>query len=110
MLAILASDLDILRGQLLPIANKFSDQLTVAISDEEEFEDELKSLGLDDWGEDVAMAIWASSREKYRLDEEYDRDSLRKFIEVRERERDQGIASPRGSLTTVLDEPRTMAH
>ena len=88
----------------------------MAISDEEEFEDELKSLGLDDWGEDVAMAIWASSREKYRLDEEYDRDSLRKFIEVRERERDQGVASPRGlpivlgSLTTVLDEPRTMAH
>lgn len=79
-----ASDLDILRGQLLPIAHEFSNQLTVAISDEEEFEDELKSLGLDDWGEDVAMAIWASSREKYRLNEDYDKDSLRKFIEVRE--------------------------
>lgn len=80
---IIASDVDILRGQLLPIADKFSDQLTVVISDEEEFEDELKSLGLDDWGEDVAIAMWASSREKYRLNEEYDTDSLQTFIEVR---------------------------
>ena len=79
-----ASDLDILRGQFLPIAHEFSDQLTVAISDEEEFEDELKSLGLDDWGEDIAVAIWASSREKYRLNEEYDKDSLHEFVKVRE--------------------------
>ena len=84
MHAIITSDVDILRGQLLPIADKFSDQLTVSVSDEEEFEDELKSLGLDDWGEDVAIAIWASSREKYRLNEEYDSDSLRNFIEVSE--------------------------
>ena len=76
------TDLDLLREQLLPIADDLSGQLTIAISDESEFEDELKSLGLDDWGEDVAIAIWASSREKYPLMEEYDSDSLREFIQV----------------------------
>ena len=54
----------------------------MAISDEEEFADELKSLGFDDWGEDVAIAIWASSREKYRMSEDFDVDSLREFIAV----------------------------
>ena len=56
--------------------------MSFAISDEQEFEDELKSLGFDDWGEDVAVAIWASTREKYRMSDEFDVDSLREFIEV----------------------------
>ena len=76
------TDLDILRQQLLPIASDLQGQLTFAISDEQEFEDELKSLGFDDWGEDVAVAIWASTREKYRMSDELDVDSLREFIEV----------------------------
>lgn len=79
---VVGTDIDILREQLLPIADDFSGQLTFAISDEDEFEDELKSLGLDDWGEDVAIAIWVSARVKYRMSEEYDSDSLREFIQV----------------------------
>lgn len=79
----LCADIDILREQLLPIADDFSNHLTFAISDEEEFGDELKTLGFDDWGEDVAIAIWESSRQKYRMTEDYDSDTLREFIQVR---------------------------
>ena len=67
----------------MPVADDFSGQLTLAISDETEFSDELTSLGLDDWGEDVAIAIWGSPREKYPLMEEYDTETLREFIQVR---------------------------
>ena len=77
------ADIDILRDQLLPVADDFSGQLTLAISDEEEFADELTSLGLDDWGEDVAMAIWGSPKEKYPMVEEYDTETLQEFIQVR---------------------------
>ena len=77
------ADIDILRDQLLPVADDFSGQLTLAISDEEEFADELTSLGLDDWGEDVAIAIWGSPKEKYPMVEEYDTETLREFIQVR---------------------------
>ena len=77
-------DVDILRDQLLPLADDFSSTLTFAISDEVEFSDELTSLGLDDWGEDVAVAIWGSPREKYPMMDEYDDiETLREFIQVR---------------------------
>lgn len=76
------TDLDILRDTLLPLADDLSPQLTFALSDEDEYSDELKTLGFDDWGEDVAIAIWASSREKYRMTEDFDSESLREFIQV----------------------------
>ena len=67
----------------MPIADDFSSQLTFAISDEDEFGDDLKTLGFDDWGEDVAIAIWVSSRQKYRMTEDFDSESLTEFIQVR---------------------------
>ena len=67
----------------MPIADDLSGQLILAISDEQEFSDELNSLGLDDWGEDVAIAIWGSPREKYPMMQEYDTETLREFIQVR---------------------------
>jgi hypothetical protein len=85
---VIFADIDILRDQLLPVADDFSAQLTLAISDEVEFSDELTSLGLDDWGEDVAIAIWGSPREKYPMMEEYDTETLREFIQVRGQLRD----------------------
>ena len=65
------------------MADDFSGQLTLAISDEAEFNDELTSLGLDDWGEDVAIGIWRTPKEKYPMMEEYDTETLREFIQVR---------------------------
>lgn len=56
--------------------------LTVAMSDEREYQDELNSLGLSDWGEDVAMVIWAGPKEKYPLVDGLDVDSITSFVKV----------------------------
>ena len=63
------------------MARLFPD-LTVAMSDEKQYQDELNSLGLSDWGEDVAIVIWAGPNERYPLGEGLDVDSITSFVEV----------------------------
>lgn len=58
-----------------------STELEFAIAKENEFSQDLKSLGLAEWGEDVAVGLFAPNSKKYRMTEELDRDSLREFID-----------------------------
>ena len=54
--------------------------LAFAIGDEKEFEKDLKALGFVDWGEDVAVGIFAPGPRKYRMTEELTKDNLKSFI------------------------------
>lgn len=52
-----------------------------AIADEEDFADELKSLGLSESGEDVNVGILADGGKKFAMEpEEMDSDVLRDFV------------------------------
>lgn len=56
-------------------------EYTFAIADEEDYADELKSLGLSDSGEDVNAAILGDGGKKYPMEpEELDSDVLRDFV------------------------------
>ncbi|XP_014667681.1 PREDICTED: protein disulfide-isomerase A4-like [Priapulus caudatus] len=70
------------RGKVLQVANDFRD-ITFAISDEDEFKDELKDLGLEDSGQDVNAACWDQSGKRYVLDpeEDFEEDVFREFVE-----------------------------
>ena len=50
--------------------------------DEREYAQELEQLEMADWGEDVAMAIWADAKRKYPLRVEFEPDSIQEMIEV----------------------------
>ncbi len=63
---------------MLAIARKYP-QLTVAMSNEKEYEKELSEMGLSDRGEDVSMVIWAGAKERYLRQED---DDFEEFIEV----------------------------
>jgi hypothetical protein len=65
------------------VARAFEGKIQVVMSDEEEYVDELKELGLKDLGDDLVVAIWAGKKEKYTLHEDFDEDSLHEFVEVR---------------------------
>lgn len=69
-------------GVIADVANQFrSTELVFAIAREDQFPQDLNSLGLADWGEDVAVGLFGPSSKKYRLTEELDRDSLTEFVE-----------------------------
>jgi len=55
--------------------------LTFAISNEEDYQEEIKLLGLEDWGEDVTVGIFASNNVRYPMWEELYPDSLREFVD-----------------------------
>ena len=55
----------IVRQKILSVADKFRGKITFAISNEEEFDDELKNVGLDDSGEDINVAIYGENDLKY---------------------------------------------
>ncbi|XP_012688715.2 protein disulfide-isomerase A4 [Clupea harengus] len=68
------------RGKVLEVAKDFP-EYTFAIADEEDYADELKSLGLSDSGEDVNAAILGDGGKKYPMEpEELDSDVLRDFV------------------------------
>ncbi|KAB7507028.1 Protein disulfide-isomerase A4, partial [Armadillidium nasatum] len=71
----------IVRKKIVPVANKFKD-LTFAISNEEEFEDELKNFGLDDSGEDINVGIFGEGNLRYRMEpeEDFESDDLEEFV------------------------------
>lgn len=56
-------------------------EYTFAIADEEDYADELKSLGLSDSGEEVNVGILGEEGKKYPMEpEEFDSDVLREFV------------------------------
>ena len=56
--------------------------LSFAIADENEFEKDLKALGFSDWGEDVAVGIFAPGPRKFRMTEELTKDNLEEFVDA----------------------------
>lgn len=67
---------------MLDVAKEFP-KYTFAIADEEDYAEELKSLGLSESGEEVNVAILADGGKKYAMEpEEFDSDVLRDFVKA----------------------------
>lgn len=65
---------------MLEVAKDFPEYV-FAIADEEDFADELKSLGLSESGEEVNVAILADGGKKFAMEpEELDSEVLRDFV------------------------------
>ena len=63
------------------VAKDFKNQdLTFAIANEEDFATDIKVLGMDDWGEDIIVGIFAPDNVRYPMKEELYQDSLRDFV------------------------------
>ncbi|XP_076617878.1 protein disulfide-isomerase A4 [Chaetodon auriga] len=68
------------RSKVLEVAKDFP-EYTFAIADEEDFADELKSLGLGESGEEVNVGILADGAKKFAMEpEELDSEVLRDFV------------------------------
>uniref|UniRef100_A0A4W5JPZ0 Protein disulfide-isomerase A4 n=1 Tax=Hucho hucho TaxID=62062 RepID=A0A4W5JPZ0_9TELE len=68
------------RSKVLEVAKDFP-EYTFAIADEEDYSDELKSLGLSDSGEEVNVGILGDGGKKFAMEpEEFDSEVLREFI------------------------------
>lgn len=68
------------RSKVLEVAKDFP-EYTFAIADEEDYGEELKSLGLSESGEEVNVAILADGGKKYAMEpEELDAEVLRDFV------------------------------
>lgn len=64
------------------VAKDFKDQdLSFAIANEADFATDIKVLGMDDWGEDITVGIFAPQNVRYPMKEELYADSLREFVE-----------------------------
>lgn len=67
---------------MLDVAKEFP-EYTFAIADEEDYAEELKSLGLSESGEEVNVGILADGGKKYAMEpEEFDSDVLRDFVKA----------------------------
>lgn len=65
---------------MLEVAKDFP-EYTFAIADEEDYADELKSLGLSESGEEVNVGILVEGGKKYAMEpEEFDSDVLQEFV------------------------------
>uniref|UniRef100_A0A0P4W9K9 Protein disulfide-isomerase n=1 Tax=Scylla olivacea TaxID=85551 RepID=A0A0P4W9K9_SCYOL len=73
-------DTQFIRNKILPVADKYRD-ITFAIANEEQFEDEIKSLGLEDSGENVNVGAF-SAKFKYPMEpeEDFSADVLEEFV------------------------------
>lgn len=77
------TDTQFIRNQILEVAKKFKgSNLKFAISNEEEFEDEIKALGLEDSGNDVNIGVY-TEKQKFRGNEdaEFSSEYLATYIE-----------------------------
>lgn len=75
-------DTQFIRNKVLAVAKDFvGSNLKFAISNEEEFEAEIKALGLEDSGEDVSVGIY-TDKQKFRMltDGEFESEDLSNFI------------------------------
>ena len=76
-------DTQFVRKKIVEIARHFTESnLRFAISNEDEFEDELKSIGLEDSGADVNVACY-TEKQKFRMEpvDDFDTSDLATFIE-----------------------------
>lgn len=68
------------RSKVLVVAKDFP-EYTFAIADEEDYAEELKSLGLSESGEEVNVGILADGGKKFAMEpEEFDSEVLRDFV------------------------------
>uniref|UniRef100_A0A1A8U1U1 Protein disulfide-isomerase A4 n=1 Tax=Nothobranchius furzeri TaxID=105023 RepID=A0A1A8U1U1_NOTFU len=80
------------RSKVLDVAKDFP-EYTFAIADEEDYAEELKSLGLSESGEEVNVAILADGGKKFAMEpEELDSEVLRDFV----------VAFKKGKLTPII--------
>ncbi|XP_036414461.1 protein disulfide-isomerase A4 [Colossoma macropomum] len=80
------------RSKVLEVAKDFP-EYTFAIADEEDYSDELKSLGLSESGEEVNVGILAEGGKKYAMEpEEFDSEVLREFV----------VAFKKGKLKPII--------
>uniref|UniRef100_A0A6A7FUF1 Protein disulfide-isomerase A4 n=2 Tax=Hirondellea gigas TaxID=1518452 RepID=A0A6A7FUF1_9CRUS len=97
-----------LREKLLPIALKYKDKLTVALSNEEAYSDEIDSLGLGDTGEDVNAAIFTSNQKFVMEPSEDYLEAIEEFInewhagELKPFLRSQPVPARQAGPVTVL--------
>jgi len=76
-------DTQFIRNQIIEVAKHFlGSNLKFAISNEEEFETEIKALGLEDTGQDVSIGVY-TEKQKFRAEpeEEFSSQFLAEFIE-----------------------------
>lgn len=75
-------DTQIIRHHVARVAHKHRN-ITFAISQESEYEEEMKLLGLDDAGEDVNAGLLMSPRERYAIapEDEFDAGLLEDFVD-----------------------------
>ena len=76
-------DTQFIRNKILNIAKNFIDSnLKFAIANEDEYEAEIKSLGLEDSGSDVNIACF-TDKQKFRMEpvDDFEESDLAKFIE-----------------------------
>ncbi|RWS16392.1 Protein disulfide-isomerase A4-like protein [Dinothrombium tinctorium] len=72
----------LIRKKVLKVANKFRGKVTFAISKEEDYEHELRDLGLDDSGEDVNVGFFKSQNIRYAMPpDEFDEEKLETFVQ-----------------------------
>ncbi|XP_068603841.1 protein disulfide-isomerase A4 [Brachionichthys hirsutus] len=70
------------RSKVLEVAKDFPEYV-FAIADEEDFADELKSLGLSESGEEVNVGILADGGKRFAMEpEEFDSEVLRDFVKA----------------------------
>lgn len=80
------------RSKVLEVAKDFP-EYTFAIADEEDYADELKSLGLSESGEEVNVGILGDGGKKFAMEpEELDSDVLRDFV----------VAFKKGKLKPII--------
>ena len=65
------------------VAREFqSEKLRFVIADEDVFIADMAEFGFTDWGEDVAVGIYAGGPHKFRMNEEVTIETLRKFVQA----------------------------
>uniref|UniRef100_A0A8D3B7K9 Protein disulfide-isomerase A4 n=2 Tax=Scophthalmus maximus TaxID=52904 RepID=A0A8D3B7K9_SCOMX len=80
------------RSKVLKVAKDFP-EYTFAIADEEDFAEELKSMGLSDSGEEVNVGILADGGKKFAMEpEEFDSEVLHDFV----------VAFKKGKLKPII--------
>ncbi|XP_054722821.1 protein disulfide-isomerase A4-like [Uloborus diversus] len=73
----------LIQKEVAKVAKDYTGEITFAVSNEEEFEDELVQLNLDDSGEDVNVGYFESRKIKYRMEpeEDFSADVLKNFVQ-----------------------------
>ncbi|XP_055937281.1 protein disulfide-isomerase A4-like [Argiope bruennichi] len=73
----------LIRKEVAKVAKDYKGKVTFAVSNENEYEDELQTLNLDDSGEDVNVGFFDAKNVKYRMEpvEDFSEEELRTFVE-----------------------------